>query len=75
VLSGTLYEKIVLVKLEVGGTNEKVVEKSEGIVITKDPNVGAYEDVFKEKVALVKNPLGAVPFAVTTTVPFELILI
>jgi archaellum component FlaF (FlaF/FlaG flagellin family) len=75
VLLGTLYVNVVPGTFEIGGTNEKVVERSAGKVMTKDPKVGAYEEVFKEKVALVKNPLGAVPFAVTTTVPVELILI
>jgi hypothetical protein len=75
VLSGTLYVNVVSGTLEVGATNEKVVEKSRGIGMKKEPKVGAYEEVFKEKVVVRKNPLGAVPFAVTTTVPPELILI
>jgi hypothetical protein len=75
VLLGTLYVNVVPEILEVGGTNEKGVERSEGIGMTKEPKVGAYEEVFKEKVALVKTPLGGVPLAVTTTVPPEFILI
>jgi hypothetical protein len=75
VLSGTLYVNVVSGTLEVGGTNEKVVEKSEGIGMTNEPKVGAYEEVFKEKVVVRKIPLGGVPLAVTTTVPPEFILI
>ena len=47
-LLGTLYVNVVPGTLEVGATNEKVVEKSEGKGITKEPKVGAYEEVFKE---------------------------
>ena len=48
VLLGTLYVNVVSETLEVGGTNEKVVDRSVGKVMTKEPKVGAYEEVFKE---------------------------